>query len=179
MAAPIIPTLNDHELERILEQAADAGARTAGYVLLRLPHELKQLFEEWLREHYPDRAEHVLSLIRQMHGGSLYDSTFHGRQRGAGPFAALLRARFERARRTLRLDRETVLNTAAFRRPPPLRAASSICGRASQTARSRYSSVSIFVRFSFGSFGFRGLLWTIFVRPGAHAVAEQPLIDDR
>lgn len=119
MAAPIIPTLNDHELERILEQAAEAGARTAGFVLLRLPHELKQLFEEWLREHYPDRAEHVLSLIRQMHGGSLYDSTFHGRQRGAGPFAALLRARFERARRAFRLDRETVLNTASFRRPPP------------------------------------------------------------
>jgi DNA repair photolyase len=119
MAAPIIPTLNDHELERILEQAADAGARTAGFVLLRLPHELKELFEEWLREHYPDRAEHVLSLIRQMHGGALYDSSFHGRQRGAGPFAALLRARFERARRAFRLDRETVLNTAAFRRPPP------------------------------------------------------------
>jgi DNA repair photolyase len=118
MAAPVIPTLNDHELERILEQAAAAGARSAGYVLLRLPHELKDLFEEWLREHYPDRAGHVLSLIRQMHGGSLYDSTFHGRQRGAGPFAALLRARFERARRTLDLDRETVLNCTAFRRPP-------------------------------------------------------------
>jgi DNA repair photolyase len=119
MAAPIIPTLNDHELERILEEAAGAGARTAGFVLLRLPHELKQLFEEWLREHYPDRAAHVLSLIRQMHGGSLYDSTFHGRQRGAGPFAALLQARFERARREFHLDREAVLNTASFRRPPP------------------------------------------------------------
>ncbi len=118
MAAPIIPTLNDHEIERILEQAAGAGARSAGYVLLRLPHELKELFEEWLREHYPDRAAHVLSLIRQMHGGSLYDSTFHGRQRGAGPFAALLRARFERARRTFDLDRETVLDATAFRRPP-------------------------------------------------------------
>jgi DNA repair photolyase len=101
-----------------LEAAADAGARTAGFVLLRLPHELKELFEEWLREHYPDRAAHVLSLIRQMHGGSLYDSSFHGRQRGAGPFAALLGARFERARRTLGLDRETVLDTTAFRRPP-------------------------------------------------------------
>jgi len=118
MAAPIIPTLNDQEIERILEAAAAAGARSAGYVLLRLPHELKELFEEWLDEHYPDRREHVLSLIRQMHGGSLYDSSFHGRQRGAGPFAALLRARFERARRTLGLDRETVLNTGIFRRPP-------------------------------------------------------------
>jgi DNA repair photolyase len=119
MAAPIIPALNDHEIERILEQSAEAGARTAGYVLLRLPHELKDLFEEWLREHYPDRARHVLSLIRQMHGGALYDSTFHDRQRGAGPFAALLRARFERCRRALGLDRETVLNSSAFRRPPP------------------------------------------------------------
>jgi DNA repair photolyase len=119
MAAPIIPTLNDHELERILTEAAAAGARSAGFVLLRLPHELKELFEEWLRVHYPDRAEHVLSLIRQMHGGSLYNSTFHGRQRGAGPFAALLQARFERSRRMLGLNRPTVLNTAAFVRPPP------------------------------------------------------------
>jgi DNA repair photolyase len=118
MAAPVIPTLNDHELERILEQAAAAGARSAGYVLLRLPHELKALFEEWLREHYPDRAGHVLSLIRQMHGGALYDSSFKARQRGAGPFAALLRARFERARRALGLDKETELDTSLFSRPP-------------------------------------------------------------
>ncbi|HZF30474.1 MAG TPA: PA0069 family radical SAM protein [Gammaproteobacteria bacterium] len=117
MAAPMIPALNDHELEAILERAAECGARSAGYVLLRLPHEVKALFEEWLREHYPDRAEHVLSLIRQMHGGALYDSTFHNRQRGAGPFAQLLRARFERARRTHGLDRETSLNTSLFRRP--------------------------------------------------------------
>jgi DNA repair photolyase len=119
MAAPMIPALNDHELESILEQAAAAGARSGGYVLLRLPHELKELFEEWLREHYPDRAAHVLSLLRQMHGGAVYDSTFHARQRGAGPFAALLRARFERARRALRLDRPPALNTRAFQRPPP------------------------------------------------------------
>ncbi|HET7132533.1 MAG TPA: PA0069 family radical SAM protein [Gammaproteobacteria bacterium] len=117
MAAPMIPALNDHELEAILERAAECGARSAGYVLLRLPHEVKALFEEWLREHYPDRAEHVLSLIRQMHGGALYDSAFHNRQRGAGPFAQLLRARFERARRAHRLDRETSLNTGLFRKP--------------------------------------------------------------
>jgi len=119
MAAPMIPALNDHELEAILERAAGCGARSAGYVLLRLPHEVKALFEEWLREHYPDRAEHVLSLIRQMHGGSLYDSTFHNRQRGAGPFAQLLRARFARAQRAHGLDGETSLNTSLFRRPTP------------------------------------------------------------
>jgi len=118
LAAPMIPGINDHELESILEQAAEAGARSAGYVLLRLPHELKELFEEWLREHYPDRAAHVLSLLRQMHGGAVYDSTFHARQRGAGPFAALLQARFERARRAFGLDRPATLSTTAFRRPP-------------------------------------------------------------
>jgi DNA repair photolyase len=119
LAAPMIPGLNDHELEAILEQAAVAGARSAGYVLLRLPHELKQLFEEWLREHYPQRAGHVLSLIRQMRGGALYDSTYGSRQRGAGPFAALLKARFERARRAFDLDREASLNTSLFRPPAP------------------------------------------------------------
>ena len=117
MAAPMIPGLNDHELESILEQSASAGARSAGYVLLRLPHELKALFEEWLREHYPERAAHVLSLLRQMHGGAVYDSTYHARQRGAGPLAGLLQARFERARRAFGLDRPAALNTSAFVRP--------------------------------------------------------------
>jgi DNA repair photolyase len=117
MAAPMIPGLNDHELESILEQSASAGGCSAGYVLLRLPHELKVLFEEWLHEHYPERATHVLSLLRQMHGGVVYDSTFHARQRGAGPFAALLQARFERARRAFELDRPAALNTSAFVRP--------------------------------------------------------------
>jgi len=117
MAAPMIPALNDHELESILEQAAEAGASSAGYVLLRLPHELKELFEEWLREHYPERAAHVLSLLRQMHGGAVYDSAFHARQRGKGPFAGLLQARFERARRAFGLDRPASLDTTAFRRP--------------------------------------------------------------
>ena len=119
MAAPMIPAINDHELEAILEHASDAGARSAGYVLLRLPHELKALFEEWLREHYPDRAAHVLSLLRQMHGGEVYDSTFHSRQRGAGPFAALLQARFQRAQRALELDRPTRLDSTSFVRPTP------------------------------------------------------------
>jgi DNA repair photolyase len=73
LTAPIIPALNDHELERMLEAAAERGATSAGYVLLRLPHEVAPLFVEWLREHYPDRAEHVLGLLRQLRGGSLND----------------------------------------------------------------------------------------------------------
>ena len=85
MAAPVIPALNDHELEGILEAAAENGAGSAGYVLLRLPHEVAPLFVEWLRAHYPDRAEHVLSLLRQLRGGALYDSQFGSRQRGFRP----------------------------------------------------------------------------------------------
>jgi DNA repair photolyase len=122
LAAPIIPALNDHELERILEAAARHGAIAAGYVLLRLPHEVKTLFEEWLRAHYPDRAEHVLSLIRQMRNGALYDATFHSRQRGSGPFAGLLQARFARAQRANGLNREFELDVAQFtppRKPSP------------------------------------------------------------
>ncbi|HLF10555.1 MAG TPA: PA0069 family radical SAM protein [Gammaproteobacteria bacterium] len=119
LLAPIIPGLNDHELEHMVQQAAECGAHGCGYVLLRLPYEVKPLFIEWLREHYPDRAEHVLSLLRQMRGGELNDPRFHSRQRGAGPFADLLRSRFERARRVHGLDDESMfdLNTGLFRRP--------------------------------------------------------------
>lgn len=114
LAAPLIPALNDHELEGILEACAARGARSAGYVLLRLPHEVADLFTEWLRHHYPDRAEHVLSLVRQMRGGALYDASYHDRQRGHGPFAALLAARFDRARRAHGLEGETTLATDRF-----------------------------------------------------------------
>jgi DNA repair photolyase len=117
MTAPIIPALNDHELENMLEAAARHGADSAGYVLLRLPHEVEPLFVEWLREHYPDRADHVLSLLRQLHGGVLYDGQFHGRQRGRGQFAALLEARFRKARRRYGLDREVKLRTDRFVAP--------------------------------------------------------------
>ena len=106
LLAPIIPALNDHELEDMLARAADAGASWAGYVLLKLPHELKSLFTEWLNEHYPERAEHVLSLIRQMRGGRLNDPRFGYRQRGTGPFAELLEARFLKARKLNGLDRD-------------------------------------------------------------------------
>jgi DNA repair photolyase len=117
MLAPIIPGLNDHELERLAAAAAHHGARAAGYVLLRLPYEVKDLFVEWLREHYPDRAEHVLSLLRQMRGGALNDPRYHERQRGSGPFADLLKARFEKARRAYGLDDDDAfdLDTESFR----------------------------------------------------------------
>jgi DNA repair photolyase len=119
MTAPIIPFVNDHELETMLDAAADAGASSAGYVLLRLPHEVRPLFVEWLNEHFPERAKRVLGALAEMHGGELYDSTFGARQRGRGPYAALLAARFERARRALGLNGDTELDTTAFRKPPP------------------------------------------------------------
>ena len=96
MTAPMIPGLNDHEMEAILEAAAEAGATRAGFTVLRLPLEIKELFEEWLRQHRPDRAERVLSLIRQMRGGALYQVGFGVRMRGEGPIAELLSARFAR-----------------------------------------------------------------------------------
>jgi len=101
MVAPVIPAITDHELEDILRAARRAGASSAGYVLLRLPHEVKILFREWLAEHYPDRAGHVMSLINQARGGKDYDSEFGVRMRGTGPYAGLLRSRFELATRKL------------------------------------------------------------------------------
>ncbi len=119
MAAPMIPALNDHELEAILEAAAGAGARWAGYVLLRLPYEIKDLFREWLAEHYPDRAAHVMSLIRATRGGRDYDATFGTRMRGTGPYAQLLGNRFRLACRRLNLNTEPRKphSTALFRPP--------------------------------------------------------------
>ncbi|MEM7055161.1 MAG: PA0069 family radical SAM protein, partial [Pseudomonadota bacterium] len=90
LLAPIIPQINDAELEAMAEAAAEAGAVRAAYVLLRLPHELKALFREWLDEHYPERAAHVMSLIQQMRGGRDYDSAYGRRMTGTGPFAQLL-----------------------------------------------------------------------------------------
>ncbi|MCE2759841.1 MAG: PA0069 family radical SAM protein [Acetobacteraceae bacterium] len=105
LAAPMIPAVNDMELEKLLEQGAAAGATSAGYVLLRLPLEIKQLFEEWLARHMPDRAARVLSLIRQTRGGALYDSRFGQRQTGSGPYAELLARRFAVAMRRLGLEK--------------------------------------------------------------------------
>ncbi|WP_431303489.1 PA0069 family radical SAM protein [Sediminicoccus sp. BL-A-41-H5] len=105
LAAPMIPGINDAELERILEASAHAGASSAGYVLLRLPLEVRQIFEEWLNAHYPERAARVLALVRQTRGGKLYDTRFGQRQTGEGAYAELLARRFDVALRRLGLDR--------------------------------------------------------------------------
>ena len=102
--APVIPALNDREMETILEKSRDAGASGAAYMLLRLPLEIRDLFFEWLRQHYPLRAEHVISLLRQSRGGADYDSRFGHRMRGTGAFADLLAQRFRVACRRLGLD---------------------------------------------------------------------------
>ncbi|SDQ22661.1 DNA repair photolyase [Pseudoxanthomonas sp. CF385] len=94
MFAPVIPWVNDHELEAVLEAAHDAGATAAGYVLLRLPHEVAPLFRDWLQTHVPDRAAHVMSTIQQLRGGKDYDSRFGTRLRGEGVYADLLSRRF-------------------------------------------------------------------------------------
>lgn len=121
LAAPMIPAVNDAELETILEGAAAAGATSAGYVLLRLPLEIKQLFEDWLARHMPDRAARVLSLIRQTRGGAMYDSRFGVRQKGTGAYAELLAQRFAVASRRLGLERRGggvgALDCAQFRVP--------------------------------------------------------------
>jgi DNA repair photolyase len=105
LAAPMIPAVNDMELERILERAASQGADRAGYVLLRLPLELGEIFEAWLHQHMPDRAAKVMALVRQTRGGETYDSRFGQRQTGSGPYAEMLNRRFQVAVKRLGLDR--------------------------------------------------------------------------
>jgi DNA repair photolyase len=121
MVAPVIPALNDHEIEAILAESAQAGARWAAYVLVRLPYEIKDLFREWLHEHYPQRAGHVMSLIRDMRGGHDNDPRFGTRMRGTGPYAELLRNRFQVACRRLNLNaaQREPLNTTLFCPPTP------------------------------------------------------------
>lgn len=108
MAAPIVPALNDHEIERILEAAKAAGASEAGYVLLRLPLEVSPLFRDWLLRNYPDRYRHVMSLIRSMRGGKDYDAEFGKRMKGAGPYAWQIGRRFELATRRLEMHRRSM-----------------------------------------------------------------------
>ena len=119
MVAPIIPMVTDRYLEQILERAAAAGAKGAGYTVLRLPYELKELFREWLDLHVPERAEHVMSLIRQMRGGRDNDPRFGARMRGEGEFAELIRQRFALACRRFGISRgrDIVLDTAQFAPP--------------------------------------------------------------
>ncbi|MDQ3288069.1 MAG: PA0069 family radical SAM protein [Pseudomonadota bacterium] len=120
MIAPLIPMITDHEIEAILEASHQSGARSAGYVLLRLPHELRQVWREWLELHYPERAAHVMSLIRQMHGGKDYDSAFGTRMRGQGPFAELIARRFARARDKLGFGGLPPLDSSRFVPPRAL-----------------------------------------------------------
>lgn len=116
--APVIPVLTDPEMESILEAAADRGARSAGYILLRLPLEVKDLFKQWLAEHFPDRADHIMSVIRQSRQGRENDSGFGTRRRGTGVFAALIVRRFDVACRRLGLARGAAeLSTQRFRKP--------------------------------------------------------------
>lgn len=117
LAAPMIPGLNDPELERILDAAHRAGARHAGYTLLRLPSELREMFTAWLQEHVPGRARRVLSLIRETRGGALNDSRFGHRFSGSGVYADLLHQRFERAERQLGYGARDVLDTTRFAVP--------------------------------------------------------------
>ncbi|TDT43370.1 DNA repair photolyase [Halospina denitrificans] len=119
LTAPIIPFINDHEMESMLEAAADSGAERADWVLLRLPHEVAPLFETWLETHYPDRAGHVMNRICDLRGGRTNNSSFGERMRGTGPLADLYRQRFHRKCRALGLNKagEEPLDTGQFRRP--------------------------------------------------------------
>ena len=114
LVAPVIPMITDMDLERILEACRDAGARAAGYVLLRLPHELKDIWREWLQLHFPERAAHVMSLVNQMRGGKDYESGFGTRMRGTGPFAQLVEQRFRKAYARSGFGRLPPLDTTSF-----------------------------------------------------------------
>ncbi len=118
--APLIPALNDHEMEAVLAAAAEHGATTAGYVLLRLPGEVRQIFEDWLTQHVPDKAAHVMNLVRQLRLGRVNDPRFGHRMRGSGPLAALYRQRFALACRRHALSaRHDVLDRTCFVPPVP------------------------------------------------------------
>lgn len=114
LVAPIIPVLTDHELETLLQQAYDAGARSAGYVLLRMPHEIKQLFYEWLDMHYPLKANHVRTRMRDCHGGMDYAADFGRRMCGAGPYADLIAQRFNTASRRIGYSTPVELECSHF-----------------------------------------------------------------
>ncbi|MDB5734430.1 MAG: radical protein, partial [Alphaproteobacteria bacterium] len=118
MFAPAIPALNDHEMEAVLSAAHDHGARTAGYVLLRLPLEIKDLFREWLEVNVPGRAKHVMTLVRQMRGGKDYDANWNTRMKGTGPYAEVMARRFHMGVKRLGMNRPgTPLAVHKFRRP--------------------------------------------------------------
>jgi DNA repair photolyase len=119
LVAPIIPAINDHEIEAILKASAAAGAQEAGYVLLRLPHDLKELMRDWLAEYYPDKLKHVFTLLQEARGGKDYDAEWSTRQSGIGPYAWMLGRRFETAAGRLGLnDRNLRLRKDLFKVPP-------------------------------------------------------------
>ena len=119
LVAPVIPGLTDSEIERILESAQEAGARRAGYVLLRLPLEIKELFSEWLEVHVPLKAKRVLQLVRETRGGALYDATFGRRQTGTGPIAELIAKRFALTTSRRGFDTQRFTHDTSHFRPPP------------------------------------------------------------
>ena len=121
MVAPMIPALNDMEIERILDSAAHAGVREASYILLRLPLEVRDLFREWLIANYPDRYRHVFALIREMRGGRDYDSQWGTRMKGTGPLAWMIGRRFEVACEKLGLNRRRTRLTTGHFAPPERR----------------------------------------------------------
>lgn len=118
MVAPIVPAINDSEIERILDAAKAAGAESAGYVMLRMPFEIKDLFREWLREHFPAKEKHVISLVRSLHDGKDYDSSWGQRQTGNGPYAWSVGRRFELACERLGLNKQRSRLTAAHFKHP-------------------------------------------------------------
>ncbi|MEO8279467.1 MAG: PA0069 family radical SAM protein [Ideonella sp.] len=119
--SPLIPGLNDKDMEQVLEAAANVGATQANYVILRLPLEVRDLFVEWLEHHFPLRARHVMSLVRQMRGGLDYDPDFRTRMRGTGLYADLISQRFRIATRRFNLNRErSAMDTSQFHRPAPV-----------------------------------------------------------
>ena len=119
MAAPLVPALTDHELEGILERAHDAGVRNAAYIVLRLPLEIKDLFEEWLQSSHPGRAKHVMSILRSMRQGKAYDAEWGKRMTGTGTYAELIAKRFKLACDRLGLNREWTPQRTDLFAPPP------------------------------------------------------------
>ncbi len=127
MASPMIPALTDPELEAILRAGRDAGARHASWIMLRLPREVSPLVQDWLAQHYPDRAERIMARLREMHGGKEYDATWHRRMRGEGHYAEMVAQRFDLAVKRLGLGvRTTPMRCDLFRPPVPVSAQMSL-----------------------------------------------------
>jgi DNA repair photolyase len=118
MIGPVIPGLNDAEIERILDSATAAGATEAGYVILRLPLEVSSIFKDWLLQHYPDRYRHVMSLVRSMRDGKDYDAEWGKRMKGTGPYAWQIGRRFELAARRLGLNTQRMKLRSDLFKPP-------------------------------------------------------------